>query len=108
MFFCTALSLVIGLYFARYNLVVSILISIAYFVFVLWKYGKKKFVVFIAFFAIGVFIPRVTFASNNGPDYGGIVIDARDNYYIFHSKDTMYIRKEMILRLVTNWLLKEG
>ena len=90
MFFCTALSLVIGLYFARYNLVVSILISIAYFVFVLWKYGKKKFVVFIAFFAIGVFIPRVTFASNNGPDYGGIVIDARDNYYIFQSKFERY------------------
>ena len=90
MFFCTALSLVIGLYFARYNLVVSILISIAYFVFVLWKYGKKKVVVFIAFFAIGVFIPRVTFASNNGPDYGGIVIDARDNYYIFQSKFERY------------------
>ncbi len=83
-------ALVIGLYFARCNLVVSILISIAYFAFVLWKFGKKKFVVFIAFFAIGVFIPRVTFAENKGPDYGGIVIDARDNYYIFQSKFERY------------------
>ena len=86
----TTLSLVLGLYFARYNLVVSILISSAYLLFVLWRYGKKRFAVVIAFFAIGVFIPRVTFAENNGPDYGGIVIDARDNYYIFQSKFEKY------------------
>ena len=86
----TTLSLVLGLYFASYNLVVSILISSAYLLFVLWRYGKKRFAVVIAFFALGVFIPRVTFAENKGPDYGGIVIDARDNYYIFQSKFERY------------------
>ena len=86
----TTLSLVLGLYFARHSLVLSILLSIAYFVFVLWKFGKKKFVVFIAFFAIGVFIPRVTLKENSGPTYSGIVIDSRDNYYIFQSKFERY------------------
>ena len=43
----------------------------------------KKFVIFIALFGIGVLIPRVTLKPNSGPDYGGIVIDVRDNYYLF-------------------------
>ncbi len=87
---CTTLSFVIGLYFARNNIVISVLISLIYLLFVLWRFGKKKFVVFIAFFALGVFIPRITLSKNEGPDYGGTVIDVRDNYYIFQSKLERY------------------
>ena len=86
----TTFSLVLGLYFARYNIVISILISITYLAFILWRFGKKRFVLVIALFGIGVLLPRVTLASNNGPDYGGIVIDARDNYYLFQSKFERY------------------
>jgi len=87
---CTTFSLVAGLYFLRNNIVLSILISLAYLVFVLWRFGKKKFFVFILFFGIGVSLPRIPFPINNGPDYGGIVIDARDNYIIFQSKFERY------------------
>ena len=86
----TTFSLVLGLYFARNNLVISILISIAYLAFILWRFGKKKFLIVAALFGIGVLIPRVTFKPNSGPDYGGIVIDARDNYYLFQSKFERY------------------
>ncbi len=86
----TTFSLVLGLYFARNNIVISILISIAYLAFVLWRFGKKRFLIVAAVFGIGVLIPRVTFKPNNGPDYGGIVIDARDNYYLFQSKFERY------------------
>ena len=86
----TTFSLVLGLYFARNNIVVSILISIAYLAFILWRFGKKKFLIVAAVFGIGVLIPRLTFKSNKGLDYGGIVIDARDNYYLFQSKLERY------------------
>ena len=86
----TTFSLVLGLYFARNNIVISILISIAYLAFILWRFGKKKFLIVAAVFGIGVLIPRLTFKSNNGLDYGGIVIDARDNYYLFQSKLERY------------------
>ena len=86
----TTFSLVLGLYFARNNIVISILISIAYLAFVLWRFGKKRFLIVAAVFGIGVLIPRVTFKPNNGPDYGGIVIDVRDNYYLFQSKFERY------------------
>ena len=87
---CTTLSLVIGLYFSRNNIVISILISLAYLIFILFRFGKKRFVLVALMFGIGVFIPTLTPPSNNGPDYGGIVIDARDNYYIFQSKFERY------------------
>ena len=86
----TTFSLVLGLYFAKNNIVISILISIAYLIFALWRFGKKKFIVIVALFGIGVFIPRIPIASYNGPDFGGIVIDARDNYFIFQSKLERY------------------
>ena len=87
---CTTLSLVLGLYFARNNTVISILISTIYLLFVLWRFGRKKFVIILAFFGIGVLIPRIPWPSNSGPSYGGIVIDARDNYYIFQSRFERY------------------
>ena len=87
---CTTLSLVLGLYFARNSIVISILITLAYFVFILYRFGKKKFLVVIVFFGLGVLVPRITFKPNSGPDYGGIVIDARDNYYLFQSKFERY------------------
>ena len=87
---CTTFSLVLGLYFARNNLVISILISVCYLAFILWRFGRKKFIIVAALFGIGVLIPRVTFKPNSGPDYGGIVIDARDNYYLFQSKFERY------------------
>ena len=82
---CATLSLVCGLYFARNNIVISILVSVAYLAFVLWRFGRKKFIVFALFFGLGVIIPRIPLPNKSGPDYGGIVIDARDNYYIFQS-----------------------
>lgn len=86
----TTFALVLGLYFARNNIIISILISLAFLVFILWRYGKKKFVIVTAFFALGVFIPRITWPQNSGPTFVGTVIDARDNYYLFQSKFERY------------------
>ena len=83
-------SLVLGLYFARNSLVLSILISVAYLCFVLWRFGRKKFLVVLICFGVGVLIPRIPLSSNNGPDYGGIVIEAKENYYLFQSKFEKY------------------
>ena len=87
---CTTFALVIGLYFARNNIVISIIVSLAYLLFVLWRFGKKRFAVCLALFGVGVLIPRIPLPSNNGPSFSGIVIDVRDNYYIFQSKFERY------------------
>ena len=89
-FLSTTLSLVIGLYFSRNNIVISILISLTYLIFILFRFGKKRFALAILMFGIGVLIPSLNPKSTTGPDYGGIVVDARDNYYIFESKFQKY------------------
>ena len=87
---CTTFALVLGLYFARNNIVISIIISFAFLLFVLYRFGKKKVVIALVFFGIGVFIPRIPVSNNSGPEYKGIVIDARDDYYLFQSKFERY------------------
>ena len=89
-FFSTTLSLVIGLYFSRNNIVISILISLTYLLFILFRFGKKRFLIVALMFGVGVLTPSLKPKSTTGPDYGGIVVDARDNYYIFESKFQKY------------------
>lgn len=83
-------ALVLGLYFLRNNVVISILISLAYLIFVLYRFGKKKFAIVLAVFGLGILVPVIPYPTNTGPTYGGIVIDARDNYYLFQSKFERY------------------
>ena len=91
MFLLTAtFALVLGLYFARNNLVVSILVSVIYLLFILWKFGRKRFFIVLIFFGVGVLIPRIPLPSNNGPTYSGVVIEAKENYYLFQSKFQKY------------------
>ena len=83
-------ALVLGLYFLRNNIVISILISLAYLIFVLYRFGKKKFAIVLAVLGLGIIVPVIPYPTNTGPSYGGIVIDARDNYYLFQSKFERY------------------
>ena len=83
-FLFTTFSLVLGLYFLRGNVVLSIIISIAYFGFILYRFGKKKFFIFAAMFVVGALFPRIPFPAQNGP-YSGFVIEARENYVIFQA-----------------------
>ena len=87
---CTTFALVLGLYFTRNNLVISIIISLAFLIFILYRFGKKKLVVVIFVFALGVLIPQIPIKSNSQPSFEGTVIDARDNYYLFQSKFERY------------------
>ena len=87
---CTTFALALGLFFFKSNIVISILISLTFLIFVLFRFGKRKFVIVILLFASGVVIPKIPIKANPGPTYVGYVIDARDNYYIFQSKFEKY------------------
>lgn len=102
-------ALVLGLYFLRNNIVISVLITLAYLVFVLYRFGKKKFVLFLTFFGVGVLVPLIPISHNSGPSYGGVVIDARDNYYLFQSGlERYYVYSEGNDYDVGDWLSISG
>ena len=107
-FLFTTFSLVLGLYFLRGNIVLSIIVSIAYFIFLLFRFGKKKFVLFISMFAIGVLIPRIPFPSQTGP-YSGFVVEARENYVIFQAGfDRYYVSSKENDFEMGDYLVVEG
>ena len=87
---CTTFGLVLGLYFARTNLVISIVISLAYLVFVLLRFGKGRFVLVVTLFGIGILIQHIPIKMTPRDQYIGYVIDARDNYYLFQTKFERY------------------
>ena len=106
--FCTTLALVLGLYFLRSNVALSIIVTVLYLGFLLFRFGKKKFILFIAVFTIGVLIPRIPFPVQNAP-YSGFVVDARDNYIIYQANfEKYYVYQEENDYEVGDYLVIDG
>lgn len=84
-FLCATFTFVAGLYFLRNNIVLSIVVSLSYLIFLFIKFGKKKFIIFLSFFIIGAALPRISLPEQH-ETYTGFVIEARDNYIIFESR----------------------
>lgn len=80
----STVSLVIGLYFWRNNIILSIVISIIYLGFLLYRFGIKKFPHFLIFFVLGVTVPKIPIFPHK-QNFPGIVIEAKDDYIIYES-----------------------
>ena len=107
-FLFTTFSLVLGLYFLRSNIVLSIIISIAYLGFLLFRFGKKKFILFAAMFTIGVLFPRIPFPTQTGT-YSGFVVEARSNYIIYQAGfERYYVASEANDFELGDYLVCEG
>lgn len=91
-FFCL-LGFIVGLYFSRNNIFVSIIISLIFLIFILFRFLKKKkiMVIVFAFFTLGVALPPITgMIQNRGSSYSGMVVETRENYFIFQSGVSKY------------------
>ena len=107
-FLFTTFSLVLGLYFWRGNIVLSIIISIAYLGFLLYRFGKKKFILFAVVFTIGVLFPRIPFPTQNNT-YSGFVVEARSNYIIYQAGfERYYVASEANDFELGDYLVCEG
>lgn len=84
---CTTFSLVLGLYFSRNNIALSIIISLVYLIFIFVRFNKKIFLLCLILFASGVTISNINLECDSKNDiYSGFVIEVKDNYYLFQSK----------------------
>lgn len=83
-FLLILISLYIGLNF-RYSLIPCIVASICLLVFLFIRYKRIKTLLGIVFIAIGVGISYINFSYTRNT-YSGIVIESKENYFIFSSK----------------------
>ena len=85
------LSLILGLYFLRNNIALSIIISLIYVVFIFLRFSKKY-----AFFIFLIFIGGAVLGNLNleynaiDNTYQGMVVDVKQNYFLFQSHFEKY------------------
>lgn len=80
------ISLVLGLYFLRINIVISVIIVTIFFLYIIFRYKDKRILIFIGTFAIGLTMPLIPLETNpNNNIYVGVVVESKDNYYLFQS-----------------------
>ena len=85
-FFLT-ISFVLGLILTRGNLAITIPLSVAYLLFLIYRIGIKKSGIALVLFSLGIGLSFARIQNNPKNNiYGGIVVDARESYYIFASK----------------------
>ena len=88
---CTTISLVLGLYFFRNNLALSIIISLVYVVFIFVRFSKKRAMFFLLVFIGGAFVGHLNIEYNSQDNtYQGMVVEVKENYFIFQSHFEKY------------------
>ena len=92
----TTISLVLGLYFFRNNLAVSIIISLVYVVFIFLRFPKKCAMFFLIVFISGAILGNLNLEYNNKENvYSGMVVEVKENYFLFQSHfEKYYIYEE--------------
>lgn len=107
--FFALIGLVLGLYFFRNNIYISITISLLFIIFSLVRLKRRK--VTLAFtlsaFIFGLLITQIPRISFNGNfTYSGIVLESKENYFIFYSKmEKFYVYEEKNSREIGDYLI---
>lgn len=104
--FCTTISLILGLYFLRNNLVLSIIISLIYLVFIFYRFNKKYAFFLLAIFISGAILGNLNLEYNNSENtYQGMVVEVKRNYFIFQSHfEKYYVYEENTTKEIGDFL----
>lgn len=88
---CTTISLVLGLYFLRNNIALSIVISLIYLIFIFIRFNKKFAFMLLIVFIGGAVVGNLNLEYTNSEDtYQGMIIEVKENYFLFQSHFERY------------------
>lgn len=95
-FFIFLVSLILGLYVSRNNFVISIILCLLFLIFVFIRFKKKCGIIALTIMAVGISLPYVnSLIQTENNQYEGIVVERKDNYYLFLSRfEKFYIYEE--------------
>lgn len=77
------LSLALGISF-RWYIVFTLILAVSLFIFLFFRFKKRILILSVITFAIGIGISYIRFDFSK-ETYSGVVIESKDNYYIFSS-----------------------
>lgn len=104
--FCTTISFILGLYFLRNNVALSIVISLIYLVFIFIRFNKKYVAFLIVVFIGGAILGNLNLEYNNSENaYQGMVVEVKRNYFLFQSHfEKYYVYEENTNREIGDFL----
>ena len=80
------ISLILGLHFLSDNLFVSLVLTLLFVIFIIYRFCWKKSLFILSFMIVGALfshIPRVYSSENH--IYQGVVVSSRENYFLLYS-----------------------
>lgn len=103
---CTTISLILGLYFLRNNIVLSIVISLIYIVFIFVRFSKKYAFLLLTIFIGGAILGNIHHEYTSVDNiYSGIVVEVKKNYFIFESHfEKYYVYEKETSREIGDYL----
>ncbi len=104
------ISLILGLHFLKDNLIVSLVLTLLFVIFIIYRFGLKKSALFLSLFLIGALFSNIP-RSYNSPDqtYSGVVISSKQNYFLLYSHgERFYVYEKDNEREVGDFLIVSG
>ena len=103
---CLTIALILGLYFLRNNIALSIIISLIYLLFIFVRFNKKFASVILLVFIGGALIGNLHLEYNNSENsYQGMVVEVKENYFLFQSHyEKFYVYEENTEREIGDFL----
>ncbi len=84
--FFSLISLILGLHFLKDDLFVSIVLTLLFVIFIIYRFKWKKNVLFITLFLFGALFTHLPRVYNNEENiYSGVIISAKENYFLLYS-----------------------
>ena len=104
--FLGLISLILGLHFLKDNLFVSIVLTLLFVIFIIYRFKWKKVALFLAIFTCGAIFTHVPRTYNNPNQvYSGVVIMAKQNYFLLYSHgERFYVYEKQNQREIGDFL----
>lgn len=87
------ISFLVGLYFFKNNIVFSIIITVIFVLFLIFRFRKSKklLITFLSVMVIGIGLSNLQLTYNSKDNtYFGVVVEAKENYFLFQSHYEKY------------------
>lgn len=108
--FLIFVSFILGLIFFKGNIFVNIICIILFITYLIYRFRNKKVFYCLAVLTLGIFISKIDLSYNaDNNQYLGIVIESKENYFIFQSRfEKFYVYEENSEREIGDCLLIES
>ena len=106
----TVISLILGLHFLKDHIVVSVVLTLFFVIFIIYRFNWKKSIFFFSLFLLGALFSHLPRVYNNPENiYSGVVISSKQNYFLMYSHgERFYVYEKQNDREIGDFVVVTG